>query len=107
MTTWEGETLKALPVIIQGGTPLRYSTQYGGIDAFNAQMTKQKSGLSLSEVLRQLDETHNRLIAYVQTVPEEQFKTETRFRRRLRADTYSHYREHAAIIREWRKRHWD
>jgi hypothetical protein len=70
-------------------------------------MTEQKRDLSLSEVLRQLDETHNRLIDYVQSVPEEQFRRETRFRRRLRLDTYSHYREHATMIREWRERHWD
>jgi hypothetical protein len=107
VTTWEQETLKASPVIMKGGSPPRYSTQYGGIDAFNALMTEQKRGLSLSEVLSQLDETHDRLIAYVQTVPEEQFRRETRFRRRLRLDTYSHYREHAAMIREWRQQRWD
>ena len=78
--------------------------QYGGIDAFNAQMTEQERGLSLSDVLRQMDETHRRLIAYVQSVPEEQFTRETRFRRRLRLDTYSHYPKHAKAIREWRER---
>ena len=29
---------------------------------------------------------------------------ETRFRRRLRLDTYSHYPKHARAIREWRER---
>jgi hypothetical protein len=104
VTTWEQVTLKVLPLIIQGGTLPRYSTQYGGIDAFNALMTEQKRDLSLSDVLTQLAETHQRLLDYIQTVPEEQFRTETRFRRRLRADTYSHYREHATMIREWRQR---
>ncbi|HET7089890.1 MAG TPA: DinB family protein [Anaerolineae bacterium] len=104
VTTWEEEALKYLPLIIKGGRPLRYSTKYGGIDAFNAQMTEQKRGLSLSDVLRQLDETHRRLIDYIQSAPEEQFTRETRFRRRLRLDTYSHYPEHAKVIREWRER---
>jgi hypothetical protein len=105
VTTWEQETLKVLPLIIQGGTLPRYSTQYGGIDAFNALMTEQKRDLSLSDVLTQLAETHQRLLDYIQTVPEEQFRMETRFRRRLREDTYRHYREHAAMIREWREQH--
>ncbi|HEX6478299.1 MAG TPA: hypothetical protein VF043_05605, partial [Ktedonobacteraceae bacterium] len=83
--------------------PPRYS-QSGGIDAFNAQMTEQKRGLALSDVLRQLDDTHRRLIDYIQSVPEEQFTQETRFRHRLRLDTYSHYPEHARAIREWRER---
>jgi DinB superfamily len=49
VTTWEQEALKYLPLLLTGGTPPRYSTQYGGIDAFNAQMTEQKRGLSLSD----------------------------------------------------------
>jgi hypothetical protein len=102
VTTWEEETLKYLPVISQGDKPPRYSTMYGGIDAFNAHMMEQKRGLALSEVMRQLDETHRRLIDYVQSAPEEQFARETPFRRRLRFDTYRHYAEHARVIREWR-----
>src|SRR5258706_9883640 len=103
VTTWEEEALKYLPLIITGGRPPRY-IQYGGIDAFNAQMTEQKRGLALSDVLRQLDETHRRLIDYIRSVPEEHFSRETRFRRRLRLDTYSHYPQHAKAIREWRGR---
>jgi hypothetical protein len=104
VTTWEEEALKYLPLIIKGDRPPRYSVEYGGIDAFNAQMTEQKRGLSLSAILRQLDETHRRLIDYLQSVPEEQFTRETRFRRRLRLDTYSHYPKHAKAICEWRER---
>jgi hypothetical protein len=104
VTTWEAEALKHLPAIIEGGRPPKYSTQYGGIDAFNARMTEQKRNLSLTDVLGQLDETHRRLIDYVQRAPAEQFTWETRFRRRLRLDTYSHYPKHAKAIREWRER---
>jgi hypothetical protein len=104
VTWWEEEALKHLPLIIKGGRPPRYSIQYGGINAFNAQMTEQKRGLSLSDVLRQLDETHHRLIDYVHSAPEEQFTRETRFRRRLRLDTYSHYPKHAKAIRAWQER---
>jgi hypothetical protein len=104
VTWWEDEALKHLPLIITGGRPPRYSTKYGGIDAFNAQMTEQRHSLSLSVVLRQMDETHRRLIDYVHSAPEEQCTRETRCRRRLRLDTYSHYPQHAKAIREWRER---
>jgi len=103
VTTWEEEALKYLPLIITGGRPPRY-IQYGGIDAFNAKMTEQKRGLALSDVMKQLDETHRRLIDYIRSVPEEHFTRETRFRHRLRLDTYSHYPMHAKAIREWRER---
>ena len=102
VTIWE-EALKYLPLIINGERPPRY-VQYGGLDAFNAQMIEQKRGLALSEVLSQLDETHRRLISYIQSVPEEYFTRETRFRHRLRLDTYSHYPLHARAIQEWRER---
>src|SRR5438067_11831977 len=62
VTTWEEEALKYLPVILKGARPPRYSVTYGGIDAFNALTTKQKKGLSLPEVLRQMKNTHRRLI---------------------------------------------
>jgi hypothetical protein len=104
VTWWEEEALQHLPLILTGGRPPRYSIKYGGIDAFNAQMTEQKRGLSLSDVLRQQEETHRQLIDYVQSAPEEQFTRETRFRRRLRLDTYSHYPKHAKAIRAWRAR---
>jgi hypothetical protein len=103
VTTWEEEALKHLPLIAKGGRPPRYSVTYGGIDAFNAQIMAPKRSLLLAEVLQQLDETHRRLIDYIQSAPEEQFTQETRFRRRLRLDTYSHYPLHTKMIREWRE----
>ncbi len=102
VTIWEEEALKYLPLIINGEKPPRY-TRYGGIDAFNEQMIEQRRDLALSDVLRQLDETHRRLIDYLQSVPEEHFTRETRFRHRLRLDTYSHYPLHAKAIQEWRE----
>jgi hypothetical protein len=104
VTTWEEEALKYLPLILKGGTPPRYSAVYGGIDGFNAQMALQKSGLPLPEVRRQLNDTHRRLIDFIEGVSDDQFRRETRFRRRLRLDTYSHYPKHALAIRRWREK---
>ena len=104
VTTWEEEALKHLPLIQKGGTPPRYSVRYGGIDAFNARMTEQKRSLSLSEVHAQLAATHRQLVDFIQSAPEHQLVGETRFRHRLRLDTYRHYPLHAAAIRRWRQR---
>ena len=103
VTTWEEEALTHLPLILEGGTPPRYSVRYGGIDAFNARMTEQKARLSLATVRRQLDETHRRLIDFIQRAPEDQLSRESRFRRRLRLDAYGHYPLHAEAIRRWRQ----
>jgi len=64
-------------------------------------MTEQKRELSLAEVERELQETHRRLIRFIEGVPEEHFRAETSFRHRLRLDTYSHYPKHAEAIRQW------
>ena len=103
VTSWEEEALTYLPLILDGGRPPRYSVTYGGIDAFNARMTELKSGLSLAEVLRQQDDAHRRLIDLIQGAPEDQFIRETRFRHRIRLDTYDHYPHHAKAIRHWRE----
>src|SRR5215472_18475202 len=81
VSTWEEEALKYLPLILTGGRPPRY-IQFGGIDAFNAQRAEQKRDLALSEVLRQLEEMHRLLLDFLQSVPEEHFTRETRFRHR-------------------------
>ena len=104
VTWWEEEALKHLPLILEGGRPPRYSVKYGGINAFNALMTERKKDLSLAEVFKEQTETHQRLIDYIEQAPPEQIATETRFRRRIKLDAYSHYPIHGKAIREWRKR---
>ena len=103
VTWWEEEALTHLPRILAGGKPPRYSVSYGGIDAFNALMAERRKALSLAEVLRQRDDVHGRLIAFVGSAPEDQVTGETRFRRRLRLDAYGHYPKHARAIRAWRE----
>jgi hypothetical protein len=102
VTTWEAEALQYLPLIAEGGRPPRYS-RYGGIDAFNAQTTERKRGLSIQDVLRDLGDTHRRLVDLVQRAPTALLEGSTRFRRRLRLDTYGHYPQHAQAIRRWRE----
>jgi hypothetical protein len=102
VTTWEEETLKLLPEILAGRRTPKYSTLYGGVDAFNAQSHERKRRLGLEEVRQQMEETHGRLVGYLESVAEEVFEGNGRFVRRLRLDTYGHYREHAEQVREWR-----
>jgi hypothetical protein len=104
VTTWEEEALTHLPLILKGGTPPRYSVLYGGIDAFNARTTGQKRGLPLAEVRAQAARTHGRLVDFLHRLPEPRVLGDSRFRRRLRLDTYGHYPLHAEAIRRWRAR---
>jgi hypothetical protein len=103
VNTWEEEALKVLPEILKGARLPRYSTMYGGIDAFNALMTEQKSCFTLSETLARLLETHEKLIAYLQTIPDEEFRSGSRLQKRIQWDTYTHYPIHSQAIRVWRE----
>ena len=103
VASWDWEALKALPIIVDGGRVPRYSDLYGGIDAFNSLTQGRKCSLGLNEVLRALEETHQQLLDYLEGVPDEAFASEGRFLRRLRQDTYGHYREHTEQIIAWRR----
>ena len=103
VTWWEEEALKHLPLIAAGKRPPRYSVTYGGIDAFNAKMTEERKDLLLVEVLRRQEDVHRRLVALIESVPDDLVKGETPFRRRLRLDTYGHYPKHERAIRTWRQ----
>mgnify|MGYP001355681897 CR=1 FL=1 len=104
VTTWEIESLKHLPEIAEGKPQQRYKDVYGGLDAFNALTFAQNRERSLDEVRVRLIETHERLLDYLATVPDELLHSRERFRTRLRWDTYSHYPIHAEHIWAWRGR---
>ena len=101
VTTWEEETLGALPLILAGKRLPMYSTLYGGVDAFNALQYEKKQNLSLAQVKRDLKSTHKRLVAFLSDLPETAFTP--RLVRRLGIDTYRHYREHREQIEGWRE----
>ena len=103
VTTWEEEALKHLPAVLSGRRPPRYSVTYGGIDAFNALMSERKKDLPLAEVFRQQAAVHRRVVALIARTPEKELASGTRFRSRLRLDTYGHYRGHTAAILRWRQ----
>jgi hypothetical protein len=94
---WEEEAMKALPLILEG-KPL---PRYMGIDAFNARKQESRKHLSLGQIEEELPATHKKLLNYLQKVPESAFGI-PRFIKRLRLDTFGHYREHAAQISTWR-----
>lgn len=103
VTVWEEETMKLLPMILHGKSTPKYSTEYGGVDAFNALMVDQKRHLSLAEVKQESEATHRRLVEYLRSLPPESIMSNERFKRRLRLDAHGHYPLHADSIREWRE----
>ena len=81
----------------------RYSDMYGGIDAFNAMTVTENRQLTLAEVRERSAQTHQRLLDYLQTLPDELFASGSRVLRRIFLDTYGHYPYHTQAIRQWRE----
>jgi hypothetical protein len=100
ISTWELEALHHLPAVAAGLRLPRYSA-LGGIDAFNARASAAQARLSLTQVLSQLDSTHRRLLDYLLSATPPP-SSRPRFLRRLRLDTWDHYRLHADSIRSHR-----
>ena len=85
VTTWEEEALKHLPGIARGEPQQRYKDVYGGLNAFNALKFAENQNRSLGEVRERLHTTHQRLIEYLETAPDELLHSRERFRTRLPA----------------------
>jgi hypothetical protein len=102
ISTWEAESLKHLPDILEGRKPALFVLY--AVSMINALMAEKMRSLSLFEVQDLLASTHRQLIEYLESLPAELFTVESRFRRRLRLDTYSHYPLHTRAIRAWRER---
>ena len=101
ISTWEEEAIKASTLIIDGKPVPLYRT-FGGIDAFNAREQERKRHFSLEQVKDELAATHQRLLQKLTETPESTFSLNKRLDKRLRYDTYGHYREHADQIIKWR-----
>ena len=101
ITTWEEETLKTLPLILEDKPTPRY-TRYGDIDAFNAREQERKIDYSFELVKQQLVATHKSLVNFLAECPDSAFTSKSRFLKRLRLDTINHYREHINQITRWR-----
>ena len=101
ISTWEEEAIKAFTLIMDR-KPVPLYRQFGGIDAFNAREQGRKRHLSLEQVKDELTVTHQRLLQILTETPESAFSLNKRLNKRLRYDTYGHYREHTDQIIKWR-----
>ena len=103
VTTWEEESIKALPAILARVPPPTYGGYGGvGVDAFNAQKAAEKHALTLADIRRDLAATHQILLGRIAAIPDEAVDAE--LERRVAEDTWNHYRQHAEQIRAWRGR---
>jgi len=96
--TWESETIENIErfLDLQGGDTRSYRDE----DNFNAEAAQAKKALTLGEASRDLEETHARLLEFLNALPEPAFHREM-VSRRIKLDTHDHYKEHAETLIAW------
>ncbi len=99
VATWEQEAIKALRRFLTD-RDLKAVVTWTDVDGLNARESRRKSALSLAQLRGEFEESHAQLIALLSGLPEGDLAREE-VEKRIRVDTYAHYAEHTAHIRDW------
>jgi hypothetical protein len=99
---WHREMIPALQRLGRGEAA-HPAGAYDDFDAWNARFVEHKAGAKTSEILAELDASHDDLMAAARALPEAHFATGGPARDLFDGVGPGHYREHAAQIQDWRK----
>ena len=98
ITTWENETINNIQRFLDPQTgSLSF---YPDAPSFNDSFVEARSRFELLKVAMDLEETHTRLIEFLMVLPVKAFQQED-ISRRIRLDTYEHYKNHAETLSDW------
>ena len=99
VATWDREALCAMRRFVED-RDTRALVAWPDVDEFNDQQWKSKRGIGLTELRRELEDTHHDLEAILSVLAEEDFEI-PEVQERIRIDTYGHYNDHGPEIRRW------
>jgi hypothetical protein len=99
---WQRELAPALERIARGERPVAEGVSYDDVDAWNARFAAAYRDATASDVLLELDRSHEAFMQAAAGVPEERFAPGKTAYRIVDENTGHHYQEHAEEIRGWR-----
>ena len=100
---WQQELTPALERIARGERPIAEGVSYDDVDGWNARFASAQRDRSASEVLLELDRSHEAFMQAAAAVPEDRFAAGKTAFRIVDQNSAHHYREHADQISDWRK----
>jgi len=100
---WHHELGPALERMARGERPVPEGTSYEDVDGWNARFAAAKKGAPMSELLRELDASHEYFTAQAAKVPEERYVPGKTAYRIVDLNSAHHYKEHGDQIRAWRQ----
>jgi hypothetical protein len=99
---WHREMEPALARLARGEKPTPAGTSYEDADAWNARFVEARRGVEASEVLLELDRSHEAFLRAADQVPDDRFQPGRTAWNLVNGASAHHYREHAEQIRAWR-----
>jgi hypothetical protein len=102
MVGWHRELRPALERMARGERPVPPGVSYEDVDAWNAKFAAAARGKRGTDVLLELEASHEEFITAAALVPEERFEPGKTAHRIVDLNSAHHYREHGDEIRAWR-----
>ncbi|MFQ5896832.1 MAG: ClbS/DfsB family four-helix bundle protein [Candidatus Methylomirabilia bacterium] len=103
ISAWHRELGPALERMARGERPFPEGANYEDPDAWNVRFVGARKHAPVSEVLGDLNATHEYFMAQAAKVPEERFVPGKTAHRITDLNSAHHYKEHGDQIRAWRK----
>ena len=100
---WQREMIPALERLAQGQKPIPAGVSYDDVDAWNAKFAAAKRDIEVTEVLLELDRSHELFMHAAAQVPDDRFVPERTAWKIVEQNSAQHYKEHAEEIRAWRE----
>jgi hypothetical protein len=100
---WHREMIPALERVARGQAPYPDGVSYDDFDAWNARFVDAKTGVKVADVRAELTASHRDFVAAAAALADEHLALGGAARDLVTGVGASHYREHAAQLREWRR----
>jgi hypothetical protein len=100
ITTWEREAMDAISRFLSGRDIAALAWPVDDIDSFNLQQVEDTRSKTATDLTVDLDRTHQDLVAFLASVPDDALAMDE-VATRIRVDTFGHYAEHTASIKQW------
>jgi hypothetical protein len=102
LSGWHREIGPALERLARGERPVPDGVSYDDVDGWNAKFAAGVQTSSVSDVLLELDKSHESFMHAAAAVPDERFQPGRAAYRMVDQTSAAHYKEHADQIRGWR-----
>jgi hypothetical protein len=102
MSGWHREMAPALQRLARGERPVPPGASYDDVDAWNARFAAAAKGHEITDLLLELDRSHEDFMLAADHVPAERYEPGKTADRIVDGNSAHHYREHGEQIRAWR-----